>query len=542
MREPADTTVFDFARDLHAEARTVLDRTPRPQNAFEVAVVLETEGYDRDAVRALGSPDIFDLARRVCDVADLYADPSAEPAAPPLAPPPAPDSADDGPRRITAALLARCVWYSLPWLLALAALGAGRVSFWSTITTVQIASAVSLGLFFALIVTGAFIQAFARRGTFYALQGNRPLVGWVTRWSLGGAAVTAVVVDVGCYALLDHGLRAYTPASTRAFLWFGLSISAMLLSLAPLYMTRSFGAVALSVGAGATFVAVGGRMITTGDYINPYTAMRVQLAGIWIVVVLAAAADIRALRRTASPAPGAAPVRARPPRLAATARSVAGYACYGACFFALIIVDQLTAGGLWTGTFVYNGRYELAVGVALLILVPTLTYVAAVNEVFAATVREACARVPVAGLRALNAEMAGFYRRHLRALVLTGLVSAAVLLALGSRAAAVSSITAALPTVYWLFAGAMGAYLLLAVGAFNTGLLFSLARPAVPAVATAAGTVTSLLTGGLAASVWRAGPGALTGLAAGTAVFAVTTTIAATRAFARFDATYYGAF
>lgn len=533
-----DDRISQFDRDLHVQARTVLGRTPQPQNLFEVAVVLETEGYDQEAVRALGSSDIFDLARRVYDVLDLYAAPSSAGAELPAAH----EGTRDAPRRISVGLLARCVLYSLPWLVAIAALVLSRVSFWSTITTVQISSAISVALFVALVVTGAFIQAFARRGTFYALQGNRPLLAWATRWTLGGAVLAAVVVNVGLYALLEYGVRAYTPASTLVFLGFGLSISAMLLSLAPLYMTRSFAAIALAAGTGGLFVVIAGKAITYGDYINPYTAVHVQLIAIWVVVAIATAFDVRALRRAPIRLDQPEIERVRPPRLSAAAHSVTGYALYGSFFFALIIVDQLVAGGIWQGRFVYNGQYELATGLGLLVLVPTLTYVAAVNEIFAGVVGDAFAGHAVDEAASLRADMLGFYRRHLGILVVAGLCSAGLLLLAGWEAAGATTVTTGLSHAYGLFAGAVLAYLLLAVGALNAGLLFSLGRPSAPAAATVAGASASALVGGLLATLWQSEAGALVGLAVGTAIFAVWTTATARRVFARFDASYYRAF
>lgn len=538
MLGPVETGVFDFAGDLHAEARTVLGRTPHPQNAFEVAVVLETEGYDQQTVRDLGSSDIFDLARRVWQVLDLYTMATPATVTPPLA------RADEqaGPRRITVALLARCLVYTLPWLVAVIALAVSRVSFWSTITTRPISSAISLALFVALIVTGAFVQAFSRRGMFYALQCNRPLFAWATRWSLGGAAVATTALYLGLYVLLQYGVTAYPPVATRLFLWFGLSITAMLLSLAPLYIARNYVGLALATGGGAVFVAVAGRAITTGDYINPYTAAHVQLVAIWIVVVVAVAADLRVLSTAAGYVEGPDKKGVRPPRLSVAGRSVAGYAAYGACFFTLIIVDHLVVGGLWRGRFVYNGHYELAAGAALLVLVPTMTYVAAAGEVFARSARDALANLALADVGVLRTAMLRFYRRHLGVLVAVGLASAAVLLLLGSQESSLTTLTATLPSVYRLFAGAVGAYLLLAVGSLNTSLLFSLGRPTAPAATTALGTAISLLVGGLLAAFWRPEAGALVGLLAGTAVFAAGTTIAAAGAFARFDTVYYQAF
>ncbi|MGH3321655.1 MAG: hypothetical protein ACRDN9_16070 [Streptosporangiaceae bacterium] len=541
MDGAVDHSIFDFDRDLHVEARSVLTLSPEPQNNFEVAVILETQGYTDEMARSLGSPDIFALAERVFAVLSLYTgDTIADAARPATEPASAAPAASRMP-----VLILRGLLYSVPWLFALAALLVSRVSFWSTITTVQFSSTISLALFVALVLSGGFVQAFARRGTFYALQGNFPLLSWVTRWTLGVAVLVALLVCGGLYVLLEWGLRAYTPSATWAFLWFGLSITGMLLALAPLYMARAFGAVAVTVGAGAVFLILAGQYITHGDYINPYTAMRVQLVAIWVVVVLATAADMIVLRRAvvSGADPLAGPVR--PPRLSAVARSVGGYAAYGACFFLLIIVDQLVAGGLWRGQFVYDGRYELAVGVGLLVLIATLTYVVAVSERFPHVVRAALRRYSVAEVVRLRGHLASFYRRHLAVLLLIGIGAAVTLLALASWSpgfAAIFSTHPSIRAVIGLFGGALTAYVLLSVGALNSGLLFALARPAAPALGTALGSLVSFVVGGLAGWIWQPEAGALLGLVAGTALFGAVTTHVAWRAFRDFDASYYRAF
>lgn len=218
--------------ELHAEARTVAAHTRSAQDPFEVAVILATRGYTDQRARELGSLDVFGLAERIYPLLPMFGGGADE--LPTGASPPRVETLT-GPERLSGGLLIRSLLYSAPWIVAIAALVISRVSFWSTITTNQISSAISLGLFLALMVTGAFIQAFARRGIFYALQGNRELLRWsLQRTLVLGAAVLALVVGVG-YVLLEHVFRAYTPDATRSFAYFGVSIGLMLLVFAPLY-------------------------------------------------------------------------------------------------------------------------------------------------------------------------------------------------------------------------------------------------------------------------------------------------------------------
>lgn len=541
MSTTLDWADHELPPDLHEQARTVAAHTRTAQDAFEVAVILATCGYTDQRAQELGSADVFALAKRIYPLLPLFTGPVEElpvGATPPRVLPPT------GPDTLSTGLLARSLLYSAPWIVAIAALVISRVSFWSTITTHQISSAISLGLFVALIVTGAFIQAFARRGIFYALQGNRELLDWALRRTLALGAGVLVIVIGGGYLLLERVVHAYTPAATRSFAYFGVSIGFMLLAFAPLYLARAFWSILAAAGAGGAVAIVGGLRITHGQYINPYTAQHVQLLALGTAIVAAVVLDTFALRRLVRTGPDPQEVRGsvRAPRLAPVARSVAPYAAYGAGFFALIIVDQLVAGGLWHGTFNYDGRYELAVGVGLLILIPTLTYGVAASELFPATVQRELRQHRVNDAADLRRVLSAFYLRHLVVTVLVGISFGLVLFGLGFFFATTTSVTAGLDNVYGVYGAALLAYLFIAIAAFNSGMLFSLAAPTTPAIVTWVATGISCATGVVLARVWNPEDGALLGLLCGATIFAVATTVATQRAFDRFDISYYQAF
>jgi hypothetical protein len=528
------------ADDLEVVARTVLAQDPYPSNYLDVTIALEVSGYTSDHSARLGSPDLFHLAHRILSTlqeSGYRVQTGALPGASPF------------PRRPRWQLLTWGLAYNVPWIAALVALFVGRVSFWSTITTTQFSSTISLALFLALVVTGAFVQAFARRATFYALQGNVPLVMWSARRFLGAGALTATVVSFACYWLLERGLRAYTPASNQLFLAYSIAISLLLLSLAPLYMTRRFGAMGIASASGAVFLVVSAHLLTVGNYLNTYTAMRLGLSGISVLVLIAAPLAYRALRDaprewTATAASVSRRV-ARYPRGQAVVSSVAAYAFYGAGFFAMLISDQLVAGGLWHGRYQYSGRYELAVASALLVLIPVLAYVIAVQERFPEAVQYSLSHLQMTELQSLRSDMTAFFNRHfvrLAALsfaVGSGLV---VLLWILSRFAGTGRSIPDIRPVMGTFVIAILAYVLLSAGALSSGLLFALGRPRIPASATAAGAATSLLLGGLLSAVLDLPQAPVCGLVVGTAVFAAVTTRSAAVAFRDFDAVYYGAF
>ncbi|MDQ0677393.1 hypothetical protein QFZ30_000775 [Arthrobacter pascens] len=532
----------ELGPDLHTEARSVAGRTRHAQDAFEVAVILGTLGYSDQRARELGCRDVFDLAEKVMSLLPLFGGPADERPVGIVE-----RSAEDtpGPERMSPGLLLRSVLYSAPWIVAVVALVVARVSFWSTITAQQFSTAISLALFVGLVVTGGFMQAFARRGVFYALQHNGPLLRWTLRWTLGvGLAVLLAIVGAG-YVVLEFVLDAYTPAANRSFLLFGISIGVMLLAFSPLYLARAFWSVLAAAGTGGLVAVLGGWSITEGNYLNLYTAQWVQLGALWTAVLVAVVFDVRIMRRLgAAPAgttqPDARDVRS--PRLPAVVRAVYVYWLYGTGFFVLIVVDQMVAGGLWQGVFNYNGYYELAVGTGLLILIPTLTYATAASYLLPATVQREVRRHLVSDSVGINRVLMRFYVRHVLLTLLVGLVSGAVLLAATDWLSTASLVTSGLNRVVGIYVCALVGYLLLGVGALNSGLLFSLGQPRVPALAVWTGVGVSLVVGLTLSWVWVPLPGAIIGLISGSAFFAVATTVAARRMFRRFDLSYYGAF
>ena len=548
---PDDAVFADFATDLdelgpdlHAEARSVAGRTRQAQDAFEVAVILGTLGYNDQRARELGCRDVFDLAEKIVSLLPLYGGPADEPpvgTADHIAEPP------PGPERMSLGLLAKSLLYSAPWIVAVIALVIARVSFWSTITPLQFSTAVSLALFAALVVTGGFLQAFARRGLFYSLQHNAPLLYWTLRRTLGVGFLAILTVMGGGYLILEFVLQAYTPASNRAFLFFGISIGVLLLSFSPLYLARALREVVIAACAGGLVAVLGGWWITDENYINLYKAQGVQFAAIWTVIIVAVLFDVRVLRRLAAPPVAAVDTseenrRVLAPRIGPVVRSVRAYWAYGAGFFVLLVVDQLIAGGLWRGEFNYNGVYQVGVGTGLLVLIPTLTYAIAASYLLPATVRRAMTRNRVSGNDMINRVLLVFYRKHLVITLLVGLVSGALLLAGSDWFTTASLLTVGLADARDVYTCALAGYMLLGLGAFNTGQLFSMGRAQLPATVVWTGAGMSLATGLILAWVWDPLMGPVIGLLIGSAVFATVTSVAAYRMFRRFDLSYYRAF
>lgn len=540
------TDLDELGPDLHAEARSVAGRTRQAQDAFEVAVILGTLGYNDQRARELGCRDVFELADKIVSLLPLYGGPPDEPpvgTVDHLAEP------SPGPERMSLGLLGKSLLYSAPWIVAVIALVVARVSFWSTITPLEFSTTISLALFAALIVTGGFLQAFARRGLFYSMQHNAPLLRWTLRRTLGAGFLAILVVIGGGYVILEFVLQAYTPASNRSFLFFGISIGVLLLAFSPLYLGRALREVVIAACAGGLVAILGGWWITDENYINLYKAQAVQFAAIWTVIVIAVLFDIRVLRRLGAPPVSVSVVdaetanrRVLAPRLGPVVRTVRAYWAYGTGFFVLLVVDQLIAGGLWRGQFIYNGVYQVGVGTGLLVLIPTLTYAIAASYLLPATVRREMVRNRVSASDGINRVLLRFYRRHVVITLLVGLVSGALLLGGTHWFATASLLTVGLEAARDVYTFALAGYVLLGIGAFNTGQLFSMGRPQMPAGVVWAGAAVSLAAGLVLSLVWDPLLGPVIGLVMGAAVFALVTAVASYRMFRGFDLSYYRAF
>jgi hypothetical protein len=525
VRGWAAAPVLALDDDLQSEARLVASRTPDPQGPLEVAVVLETLGYTDEQARRLGRADVFALAKDVFEAMEDFGH---------LRRPPAPDPEPRPPAGVVPHL-GLGLWYSVPWLAALGVLAATGSSFWSSAADDRaLASGLVAALFVSLVVTGPFVQAFARRATFYLLQGRRAMAGWCARVLLGGGAAVAAGALGTCYLVLERALGAWTPGATRSMLAVGLAISWLQLALAPLYVTRALAWLGASVSLGVAVLVVGLRAAgAQGPFPDPFAVVRVQLAAL---ATMAAVATLGGWWRLRGDGGGPAPR----PRPWALARGLGPYAAFGAGYSLLVVADHLVAGGLAHGRFLYDLGYETVVGACLLVLVPAFAYVVAASEALARLVERQLDAVTVATLGALGAAVRSWWRRRLAGL---GLVVLAGSGALGAFAALgrPDPVAARLADHPLAVAGALAACGALALGVLNAQLCFALSRPAGPAAGALGGAGASLAAGALA-SGWAHSPYAsVAGLVCGCLVLGASAAWSARRALARFDASYYGA-
>jgi hypothetical protein len=524
---PASSSlILRFDDDLQAEARTVLARSPEPQNSFEVALILETIGQTDATARARGYSSLFDLADQVYDnledfhLPDEEPDPAASPALPSFS-------------RLDAT--ATFLGSALPWLAAIVIQMVMGTGFWSSSSLPpQLASGMVLALLVGLVTSAVFIVPYSRRATFYRVQGNQALAAWAAKRMLGWGALCCAAVPAGLYLVLQHGLGAYSAATNRSFIEMAIAIAFLQLALAPLCAMHAFRWLGASVGAGAVTLVLGLVLAHHRITAHPLTLIGLQLLALTVMIAIAVAGGVWTLRPWRHDA-------VQPPSGWAVVRSGAPYALFGAAYFLLVLVSQLVAGGLLHGGYRYQSPFAASSGSALLVLLPLFSYVTIAGERLSERARNLVALRAVTECDSVGRDLEVLNRRHRRGLLLVGVVSCGAMVVLAEALRSDWGLAALVTSHLGLFVSCLVSFVALAFGLLSSHLLFLLARPDRSARSAAIGVVIGLVASWLSGLVFSDGTAAAIGLVVGTAAFAVFGARAAQRALTNFGPAYFGA-
>ncbi len=369
------SSVYD---DLHVEARRVLDRNPEPRNLRDVAVALESMGYTSTGAGSLGYDSVFELAAAVYELTYLYYVPHVH--QPPEGRRTWRQFADD---------YVAGSWYGVPWIMSVVVLFFGRVALWSSLdATPQAAAMVSLAFFLAAVLAGGCSQMIGRKGTFYLLQKNYPLVRWtVSRFLVYSVALAALVIALvyTFYVVPYYGLHL-----GELFAEFAVAIFAFLLSAAPLYMLRRFYTLAVATGLALLVTLVAARVFSGSSPGFRHAQLLGLAVGSGAMVVIAA--SYLTMRTETDPGGSDTLATVKPPELRVVLWHTAPYALYGMAYFVMILVGPVITGfayghSLGVDQYVYPSTYEGSVDLALLELVVLLGLVYASIERFGRRLR-----------------------------------------------------------------------------------------------------------------------------------------------------------
>ncbi len=529
----AGFSVFDDRQlRLETAARSVVaacredrfGRGWRPKGIDETAIVLESLGYSSEVVAELWYDSLFELAHDVNELVEKY-----------ISDGPAP--ATDEPHWFMRACKDYAVGalYSGPFIVAILGMAAFGAALWSSISTPEhLATAIALGVYAALVVSGIFSQVIGRRVVSYVLQDNYRLTTWFLDRTLALA--------VGVFALLGLlGWLALRPfygeqdAGLAASFFFGAGLFQV--ALAPLYALRRllwilWISVATTALTGATFVLSFHRRIVLPT--EPATlAAELAVAGLLTIV-----GTLWWLRRRIGRTHG----RILPPSRRAVVRDSLPYAIFGAGYFLMIIVDHVAAG-LHNGLpYAYRATYELGTDLALLAIVPVVGVINVVLEVLPRRIL-AGSRLRIAEISPFDRHMKRYFLAAAAAVVGATLLAALLAATLGHVLLRhVGLAGAPAPATLFVIRYAAVADGMLMLGLLSSQLLFIVNQPRIPVLAAVLGVAVNL-TIGIVVDAARLPVGwCVFGLDAGVAAFVVLTTVAAYRTMSRFTYAYYAAY
>ncbi len=525
-----ESGVYD---DLHVEARRVLDRNPEPRNLRDVTVALESMGYTATGAEALGFDSVFDLATAVYELTYLYYVPQVH----------EPPERTGAWRRFADDYLAGS-WYGVPWIMSVVVLFFGRVALWSSLdSTPQTEAMVSLAFFLAAVLAGGCSQMIGRKGTFYLLQKNYPLVRWtVARFMLYSCSLAALVIALAYtfYVVPYYGLHL-----GELFVEFAVAIFIFLLSAAPLYMLRRFYTLALATGLALVVTLATAHLFTTSSSGFRHAQLLGIAVGSGAMVVIAA--SYLTMRTETRPGDEDSIAVVKPPELRVVLWHTVPYAVYGMAYFVMILVGPMIVGfayghSLGVDQYVYPSTFEGSVDLALLELVVLLGLVYALIERFGRRLRPLLENQTLDCWRQARTTLR---REWLTAVSVLTVVSGLVAWLLPSILLALlpSGLTASVRTPGGLsvLEVASFGFAVVPIGMLCSQYLFFLSRPraAVTGAVAGAGTsavVTVLLVrgGDLAIASW--------GLLAGSLVYALITGVASYRVLSAGEESFYGSF
>jgi hypothetical protein len=490
-------------------------------------------GYTRTGAEALGFDSVFDLATAVYELTYLYYVPQVREV---------PERTGTW-RRFADDYLAGS-WYGIPWIMSVVVLFFGRVALWSSLdSTPQAEAMVTLAFFLAAVLAGGCSQMIGRKGTFYLLQKNYPLVRWtVSRFLIysGSSAALVIALVYTFYVVPYYGLHL-----GELFAEYAVAIFIFLLSAAPLYMLRRFYTLALATGLALVATLATAKLFGASSSGLRHAQMLGIAVGSGAMVVIAA--SYLTLRSETDPGPSDSVAVVKPPELRVILWQAAPYAVYGMAYFIMILVGPMIVGfayghSLGVDQFVYPSTFEGSVDLALLELVVLLGLVYASIERFGRRLRPLLERQTLDCWRQARTVLRREWILAVSVLALaSGLVAwilPSVLLDLLPAGLTASVRTPGGLTV--LEVASFG-FAIVPIGMLCSQYLFFLSRPRPAVMGAVAGActsaaVTALLVHGrnLTLASW--------GLLAGCSVYALITGVASYRVLSAGEESFYGSF
>ena len=480
----------------------VRKRAPDLVDEWEATAWVESFGWTDDRIRtAFGLSDTRALGRYIYEH-PLPGRVWSSPAAPAPAPPA--QTHDQTAAAVAAGAYARTLIYALPWLVMFAVEGLWPDTF---DTQPEMAGPISVAVMLSLIATGGFVQAIARKGSFYlgmqqAIMARH--VGWLL-WRTG-AAGTALFAGTA-FLLASYFDVFGSPTARLVALSYFVMLSVLWLCCAMLSLqTPRWRVPTVFVAAGVVFVLVKSNL--------DGSALAAQTAALIVAVTAAAVLCWDAFRTAARR--DSRTERIVLPRLPVLLHSLVPYFVYGMAYFTFLFADRLSAGSalpLQTGLpFGIAIDYKRGIDLAFLVFLIVAGAVECCNLLLMRYWRDQAHRTAVAE----PLQQALERRRRYGAAAIVGIFIIGAVVA-ATVAHAVEFLT---PAGYVIFIAGSTGYALFAAGLLDALTLFSLNRPAAVLRALLPALFVNLVSGYILSHIAGA-EFAVAGLILGAALFAL---------------------
>lgn len=461
----------DREQMFHNLMEEILRRRLQPENMYEIAAYLESEGWnDERAAAVFGAEDIFELAQSFWQAiqgritAEVYVPPEKH----------------NPFYYIFEAIrnFLRGLIFALPMAVSVMAMLFLGFSLWSYENLgINEATSIAIGTILSFMTIGGFTQAIARRGFFYLTQnyynmGRRMTFLFVRIGYIVCAFVSAAIL------LLNFILEVFPSRMVILVVLFYFFLSSIWLAVTIMYILRKELVFTGLIAGGIAIVLILYWGMGMDIIVSQIIALTVvAVTGILLVLYYFKVAESKMEK-------GSVPEL---PRMSIVIYSVIPYFLYGFLYFTFLYTDRIVAWSVNDRNFMpyliwFRGPYELGLDFGLLTLMLPMGFIeVAVNNML----------MNLEGdqknfLYKNVAQMHSLYvRKYLKNLMVISFLSVICAVSVyflvryvgDNYAEKLHSSFIQNPTTHFVFVVSLVAYSIIAAALFNAIILFSLSQP-----------------------------------------------------------------
>lgn len=328
----------------------------KPLNHWEVTALLETYGLrDIDAKEEYGYTDLFEMAKdllKFIERKEGYKLKSIQ------------SVTETSIFKRSMKNYIKGLAFSLPMLVQIVFTLAVGYAIWSSLhSDLERATAISLGTFAALIVTGGSAQAIGRKGLFY-LKLDENILARNVSLVLYGVGVLLVIALLLFMTFVNFFFDVYPADMFGVAATYYLLLSLFFLSLSIFYMFEDYLSIVVLTFVGLLFVY----LLHSFIHLSLPMSQIFGLIGLNIIVMAAAFLKLYRLKDKGGASEGSIL-----PKPSILFYSLLPYYSYGLFYFSFLVIDRIVAWSAQTATNPYviwfNVQYELGLDWALLSLI-----------------------------------------------------------------------------------------------------------------------------------------------------------------------------